>query len=130
MEASTESWGACPGCHSCPQLLKETCCALLVPRFQQQETLTVWSLGRPRPGDIEISEAAGPLDTCHAHFFTSPSLGFTPHPPLALGDLSRPLPTEKSATPKLVPNAPLETQGERVKTLKHIQAEHSKKTQE
>lgn len=28
MEASTRSWGACPGCHSCPQLLRETCCVL------------------------------------------------------------------------------------------------------
>lgn len=56
----------------------------LVPSPQQKETLTVCSPGRPRPGDMEAGEAGGPLDTCLAHFSTSPPLGSTPHPSMAL----------------------------------------------
>lgn len=93
MEASTESGSACPGCHSCPQLLRETCCALWGQASSSRRHLTVWSLGRPTPGDVEVSEAAGPLEKFHAHFFSPPPLGSSPHPSLALGDLCRPLPT-------------------------------------
>lgn len=108
MEASTESWDACPGCHSSPQLLWETCCDLWC-QAPNNETLTVWSPGRPRPGNMEVGEAAGSLDTCHAHFFTSPPLVSTPRPSTALGNLCRPLPTElfhntQISHPKIVPN--------------------------
>lgn len=35
---------------------------------------TIWSLGRPRPGDMEVNEAAGPLDTSCTFLFI-PSTG-------------------------------------------------------
>lgn len=131
MEANTESQGACPGCHSCPQLLRETCCALWCQASSNRRHSLSGAWGDPDQVMQRSVKQQGPW--IRVMYVSFNPLHWAPlhtllwHQVIFAGPFQlnySMLPTLKSATPKWYQTCPSRNSRRESQNIKYIQAEH------